>query len=141
MSVVQIFIPHVLKSDTAFSCESTVHTQNIVMATEIERKFFEICDITKALVDDRKTLVGRLENIEKKYNILQDLWQRSREELKEAQFKIDQLEIALLDGPPNVITIVDPSQSPSGVPCPSVLKEEDTDSSSISTMNSDMKNT
>ena len=110
------------------------------MATEFERNFFEICDFTKALAEERKTLVGRLENIEKKYSILQDLWQRSREELKEAQFKIDQLEYVLSDGPPNVITIVDPSQSPNGVPCPSVLKEEDTDSSSISTINSDMSN-
>ena len=131
VSVVQIFILQVLKSDTASSCETT---QNIVMDTELERKFFEICDIMKALADDRQTLVGRLENIEKKYNILQDLWQRSREELKDAQFKIDQLETALLDGTPNVITIVDPTQSPS----PSVLKEEDSDSSSISTINSDM---
>ena len=106
---------------------------------EIERKFFQSCDIMKALADDRQSLAGRLETIEKKYNILQDLWQRSREELKEAQFKIDQLEFALLDGPPNVITIVDSSQSPNAVPCPSVLKEE-TDSSSISTINSDMSN-
>ena len=58
------------------------------MATEIERKFFESYDITKALVDDRKTLVGRLESIEKKYNILQDLWQRSREELKRLSLKL-----------------------------------------------------
>ena len=105
---------------------------------EIERKFFQSCDIMKALADDRQSLAGRLETIEKKYNILQDLWQRSREELKDAQFKIDQLETLLLDGPPNVITIIDPSQIPSEVPCPSVLKEEDTDSSSISTINSDM---
>ena len=90
------------------------------MTTEIDRKLVII-----GIFDKVQTLENKLENMEKKY---------SREELKEAHFKIGQLQGASLDRMPKVLNTVDPSQPQSY----SFLNEDDTGSSSHSMSNSDI---
>ena len=93
------------------------------MTTEIDTKIVII-----GIFDKLQTLENKLENMEKKYSILYALWERSREELKDAHFKIGQLQGASLDGQPKVLHTINPSHPQS---C-TLLNEDDTSSSSKS---------
>jgi len=88
----------------------------IIMTTEMDTKLVIM------------GILSKLENMEKKYSILYALWGKSREELKDAHFKIGQLQGASLDGRPKVLHTIDPSHPQSGT----LVNEDDTSSSSNS---------
>ena len=53
---------------------------------------------------------AKCNTLEKKCEILRDLFHKTREELKVSQAKIENLESLYVDGPPTLITIASPSQ-------------------------------
>ena len=95
----------------------------IIMTTEMDTKL-----VMLGIFDKVQTLESKFKNMEKKYSILYALWERSREELKDAHFKIGQLQGASLDGQPKVLHTINPSHPHS---C-TLLNEDDTSSSSNS---------